>query len=123
MTTKPETSPRTDAAIERLTLIADELEGLPHVTETCREAVAAYRAQAERIKALEGALAPFARAAGKLDGKWSADDWRWNDSVRSAVTVSHIRKALSALNPTGKPRPPLATANFHTFTPSTGEPT
>lgn len=43
------------------------------------------------------ALEPFARAADGLDGLWSEDDWRWNDSVRSGVTVRDIRRARQAL--------------------------
>ena len=43
------------------------------------------------------ALEPFARAADGLDGLWSEDDWRWNDSVRSGVTVRDIRHARQAL--------------------------
>lgn len=54
--------------------------------------------QAERQRdELRKALEPFAKAAGKLDGLWSEDDWRWNDSVRSGVTVRDIRRASKAL--------------------------
>ena len=46
---------------------------------------------------LRKALEPFARAAGKLDGLWDEEDWRWNDSVCSNVTVRDLRRAAQAL--------------------------
>lgn len=58
-----------------------------------KRATQAERQRDELLKALE----PFAKAADKLDGLWSEDDWRWNDSVRSGVTVRDIRRASKAL--------------------------
>ena len=59
---------------------------------------------ASRIAELEaklatavGALEPFAKAAGKLDGLWADHDSRWNDQTRSGVTVSDVRRAAEAL--------------------------
>lgn len=54
-------------------------------------------ATADKLRVALEALEPFARAAGKLDGLWSEDDWRWNESVRSNVTVRDIRRAAQAL--------------------------
>lgn len=52
---------------------------------------------ADKLRIAVEALEPFAKAADKLDGLWSEDDWRWNDSVRSGVTVRDIRRASQAL--------------------------
>lgn len=52
---------------------------------------------AEAIRVLAKALEPFASSAEKLDGLWAADDWRWNDSTRSNVTVGDLRAAQAAL--------------------------
>ena len=61
------------------------------------EAAQALRALQQEVERLRGALEPFAKAADKLDSLWPEDDWRWNDSVRSNVTVRDIRRARSAL--------------------------
>ncbi|MBB4799707.1 hypothetical protein HNP32_003467 [Brevundimonas bullata] len=69
-----------------------------HVAESIADEAARRLTQAERQRdELRKALEPFARAAEKLDGLWSEDDWRWNDSVRSGVTVRDIRLARQAL--------------------------
>jgi hypothetical protein len=43
----------TNDLIERLNMIVAELQGLPHVVQTCREAAAHIEAQAERVRDLE----------------------------------------------------------------------
>lgn len=54
-------------------------------------------ADAEKLRIAVEALEPFARAADGLDGLWSEDDWRWNDSVRSNVTVRDLRRSRDAI--------------------------
>lgn len=82
--------------VERLKIIVAELQGLPHVTETCREAADLIEALTAQVAVMGEALEPFAKAAGKLDGLWDESDWRWNDSVLSNVTVRDIRLAAKA---------------------------
>jgi hypothetical protein len=96
----------TDAAIERLTEVAyrDSAVGVAIRAADLRHAI-------ERIKALEGALA-------------SAVDLVERDIIRvrpsdAADLMDALAQWHAALNPTGEPRP--ATANFHTFTPATGD--
>lgn len=62
-----------------------------------RRFVAKNHPAPDALRAAVEALEPFARAADKLDGHWSEDDWRWNDSIRSGVTVRDIRRARQAL--------------------------
>jgi len=66
----------------------------PPKPETSRNVITLYTHPApDALREAVEALEPFARAADKLDGHWSEDDWRWNDSVLSGVTVRDIRRA------------------------------
>jgi len=50
----------TNDLIERLNMIVAELQGLPHVVQSCREAAAHIEALAERVRELEEAIDAFA---------------------------------------------------------------
>jgi len=94
MTTKPETSPMTDAAIERV-------EKLTKLCEDHNGGIIRIRADdlqrlLERVKALKGALAPFAQYYDLNDcAEWDADD-------TLHVPIRDLRQAKSTLN-TGEP--------------------
>lgn len=63
---------------------------------------ATIKALIAELKEARRLLKPFAAAAEKLDGLWDESDWRWNDSVRSNVTVRDIRAVSAFLAPNGK---------------------
>ena len=98
----------TDAAIERLTLA---LEGAgPDFLAPVE--TADLRTLLERIKALEGALPDLSRVIAWIENGCAP--------VHAATELRIYQARIeAALNPTGEPRP--ATANFHTFTPDTGD--
>jgi hypothetical protein len=60
----------TNDLIERLNMIVAELQGLPHVVQTCREAAAHIEAQAERVREMEESKADLMRRLA-----WSCHDW------------------------------------------------
>ena len=63
---------------------------------------AAIKALIAELKEGRRLMEPFASAAEKLDGLWDENDWRWNESVRSNVTVRDIRSVSAFLARNGK---------------------
>lgn len=85
---------------DRMRWIIGELPEEPDILAYDADAHSGYVAPhpaPDALRVAVEALEPFARAADGLDGLWSEDDWRWNDSVRSGVTVRDIRHARQAL--------------------------
>lgn len=78
------TPPMTNDLIERLNMIVTELQGLPHVVQTCREAAAHIEALAERVREAQ----EIARDYGSIDGSHHKM-WVIDQMVRALTGVDY----------------------------------
>ena len=83
------TPPMTNDLIERLNMIVAELQGLPHVVQTCREAAAHIEALAGRVRELEGALADANVSICAFAGPWAVRYARDFGLPEGHLTATH----------------------------------